>query len=156
MMSNDEIQKMSNDEIQKQKNFLIGKAFLQLLQSPPAELAEKLDSQRRKSLATYLTKLPPADRENPSAMVEHIGKFCYAEENEYLKKWLLTTYNSLSEDSGQKIFTTRDPKREAMALKINQEILDNESRDVCQKIQEWAAKEIAENSQGNQNDSQSN
>lgn len=145
-----------SDIVINNSDIFICEAFRQILTDTPAELEEKLGSQGRLAIATYLRQLPPEDQLNPDAMANHITKFCQQLGNEDLKEWLGNIYDRLDEDGIEKLVKkTGDPGDEADAPpEEDRNILQNEGRDICQSLQHWADEVQNQSNQGNQNVSQ--
>lgn len=137
-------------------DIFICEAFKKILDAPPAQMEEKLGSQARLAIASFLTQLPPADQLNASIMANHITAFC--EPNKILKEWLKKNYLLLNKDGITKIVKTNlDPGDEADAPPVvNADMLANKGRDICQDMQRWAAEFPSPSNQGNQNESKSN
>ena len=133
-------------------------AFKELLKNPPAELYNSIGEEGFLEIAKFLSNIPPEDQLNPAVMVKHIGSYCYQYGHEFLKKFYLKTYQSInSEDIQAVVKKTGDPDEKADGPSIAKRMLYNESRDICNYLQKWAASKNQnnpENQAENQNEQQ--
>ncbi len=118
------------------------RAFQELLKNPPTELYNNsIGETGFQEIANFLTRISPECRLNPSAMVKHIGSYCYQPGNEVLKKFYLKTYSSInSEDIQAVVKKTGDPDEAADGPPQAKRMLYNEGRDICDFLQKWANK----------------
>jgi hypothetical protein len=136
----------NNHEIDQ--NFLMYKAFKLLLEKRPAELYDSIGDEGFEEIANFLTKISPEDRLNPSAMVEHIGEYCYQPGNEVLKKWYLKSYNSIAQEDIQAVLkkTGDAGDRPSMTSSPNT-IVTEEVLQICEYMQHWAMELLKQNQQ---------
>lgn len=138
-------------------DILICKAFSQILTIPPAQLAEKIGSETTLAIANYLQNIPPIEQLDSAVMANHITAFCQKPGNQNLKDWLGEIYCSLDEDGIDNLVKkTGDPDDTATAISQNPRQRINESRDICQSLQDWANNVLNQSNQGNQNATSSN
>ncbi|MGK7874624.1 MAG: hypothetical protein AB4426_15355 [Xenococcaceae cyanobacterium] len=138
-------------------DFYICEAFKQILTASSAELEQKLDSQARQKIATYLVQLPSEDKLNPGTMANHITAFCQQPGNKNLYEWLGDIYDRLDKDSIDKILKkTGDPGEEADEQTETPRMLIQRGRDICQDLQRLATEVQNQSNQGTQNASNPN
>jgi len=143
----------SSDIVISDSDIFICEAFRQILATPTAELIEKLGSKAPLAITNYLESIPQHEQLNAEIMANHITAFCQQPGNENLNEWLGTIYDSLDENGIDKVVKkTGDPDDKATAIAPNSRQRLNESRDICQFLQDWAKKDVQDDSnQGNKN-----
>ncbi|MBW4679430.1 MAG: hypothetical protein KME19_04865 [Microcoleus vaginatus WJT46-NPBG5] len=134
-------------------DIFICEAFRQILATPLSELEEKFGKEVPLIIAEYLQNIPPAEKLDSAVMANHITAFCQKPGNENLYEWFGEIYDSLDEDGLDKLEKkTGDPDDIATAPTENPGLLYNESRDICQSLQDWAKNVPNPSTQENQND----
>lgn len=143
---------MNNSDIQD-TDLLMCAAFQEILTASKDELEQKLNSKAHLAIAKYFIKLPSKDFQNPAVMANHIAEYCQQPGNENLQDWWGEIYDKLDED-GIDIFVkkSRDPGEEADEQPNTQRIITNESRNICQYLEDWAKEVFSQDKQGNQDD----
>ncbi|WP_254174321.1 hypothetical protein [Planktothrix pseudagardhii] len=139
-----------------ESDFFICKAFEQILKTPRTELNAKLGDKGYLAIANYLTQIPVDDYLYGSKMASHITAFCQQTGNEVLYEWLGKIYDQLDIDGINNILKkTGDPGGEADQPIDNLDGLENDSRDICLFIQDWAKETPKPDNPENQNGSDS-
>lgn len=139
-----------------ESDFFICKAFEQILKTPRTELNAKLGDKGYFAISNYLTQIPVDDCLDGSKMANHITAFCQQPGNEVLYEWLGKIYDQLDIDGINNILKkTGDPGGEADQPIDNLDGLENDSRDICLFIQDWAKETPKPDNPENQNGSDS-
>ncbi|MGL4499337.1 MAG: hypothetical protein ACRCU2_09795 [Planktothrix sp.] len=114
------------------------RAFHKLLKNPPDELYNSLGEEGFLEIANFLRRIHPEDQLNVSAMVKHIGLYCYQPGYEVLKKFYRQTYQSINpEDIKAIVKKTGDPGKKAYGLPTTGRDIENEGRDAREDLEKW-------------------
>lgn len=121
-----------------------------------SELEQKLGAKSCHNIAVYLMQLPTASMLSLTQMANYITALCEKPENSKLKQWLLDLYISLGKDDILILVKkTGDPGDEVDSPNESLSLLDNESRDICLFIQNWAQEILSKDKQEAQDEPES-
>ncbi|EDZ92263.1 hypothetical protein AmaxDRAFT_5002 [Limnospira maxima CS-328] len=136
----------NNQEITVRRQLLSLRAFKELLKNPPDELYNRISEELFLEILNFFSNISPEDQLNPSAMVNYIGSYCYQPGYEIFKESYLKIYRTInSEDIQAVVKKTGCLDDEVDTQPIAKRMLDNEGREICQDLQNWAMPMMLDN-----------